>query len=158
MKQTVQLQRIQEKMRPGVITRDGFLGSDRRNLVGRPDKVLVLHWFDTASSSASEQLQAARYAESVAGDQMVEVLLIGRGESPSAVAGWAESNGLPTEHLYFDKDGRTGDLIGVRRYPESLIYDPGGRLAHQARGPMSWSAGALGKRIEVIKRGVEEID
>ena len=33
MKQTVQLRKIQEKMAPGVITRDGFLGSDRRNLV-----------------------------------------------------------------------------------------------------------------------------
>lgn len=33
MKQTVQLKNIQEKMQPGVITRDGFLGTDRRNLV-----------------------------------------------------------------------------------------------------------------------------
>lgn len=33
MKQTVQMQQIQEKMKPGVITRDGFLGSDRRNLI-----------------------------------------------------------------------------------------------------------------------------
>lgn len=33
MKQTVQMRRIQEKMAPGVITRDGFLGQDRRNLV-----------------------------------------------------------------------------------------------------------------------------
>jgi len=33
MKQTVQLQQIQDRMRPGVITRDGFLGTDRRNLV-----------------------------------------------------------------------------------------------------------------------------
>jgi hypothetical protein len=33
MKQTVQMQQIQEKMRPGVIARDGFLGSDRRNLI-----------------------------------------------------------------------------------------------------------------------------
>lgn len=33
MKQTVQMERIQEKMRPGVITRDGFLGSDRRKLI-----------------------------------------------------------------------------------------------------------------------------
>jgi hypothetical protein len=33
MKQTVQLTRIQEKMRPGIITRDGFLGTDRRNLI-----------------------------------------------------------------------------------------------------------------------------
>jgi hypothetical protein len=33
MKQTVQLARIQEKMKPGVITRDGFLGTDSRNLI-----------------------------------------------------------------------------------------------------------------------------
>lgn len=33
MKQTVQMQQIQEKMKPGVITRDGFLGDDRRNLI-----------------------------------------------------------------------------------------------------------------------------
>lgn len=33
MKQTVQMQRVQEKMQPGKITRDGFLGSDTRNLV-----------------------------------------------------------------------------------------------------------------------------
>ena len=33
MKQTVQMDRIQEKMRPGVLARDGFLGTDKRKLV-----------------------------------------------------------------------------------------------------------------------------
>lgn len=33
MKQTQAFTRIQQKMAPGVITRDGFLGEDRRNLV-----------------------------------------------------------------------------------------------------------------------------
>jgi hypothetical protein len=33
MKQTVQMRLIQEKMAPGVIVRDGFLGADARNLV-----------------------------------------------------------------------------------------------------------------------------
>ncbi len=33
MKQTVQMDRIQEKMQPGVFTRDGFLGTDRRKLI-----------------------------------------------------------------------------------------------------------------------------
>ncbi|OHD73806.1 MAG: hypothetical protein A2177_15650 [Spirochaetes bacterium RBG_13_68_11] len=32
MKQTVQMQKAQERMAPGVITRDGLLGSDRRPL------------------------------------------------------------------------------------------------------------------------------
>ncbi|MBN1835644.1 MAG: hypothetical protein JW820_07330 [Spirochaetales bacterium] len=33
MKQTVQMDRIQEKMAPGVITLEGFLGADRRKLI-----------------------------------------------------------------------------------------------------------------------------
>lgn len=33
MKQTVQMSRIQDIMKPGIITRDGFLGTDSRNLV-----------------------------------------------------------------------------------------------------------------------------
>jgi len=33
MKQTVQMRQIQEKMAPGAIVRDGFLGADARNLV-----------------------------------------------------------------------------------------------------------------------------
>ncbi|MBN1835793.1 MAG: hypothetical protein JW820_08075 [Spirochaetales bacterium] len=33
MKQTVQMDRIQEKMAPGVITLDGFLGTDPRKLI-----------------------------------------------------------------------------------------------------------------------------
>jgi hypothetical protein len=33
MKQTVELRKAQERMAPGVITRDGFLGTDSRNLV-----------------------------------------------------------------------------------------------------------------------------
>jgi hypothetical protein len=32
MKQTVQMREIQRKMGPGIITRDGFLGEDARNL------------------------------------------------------------------------------------------------------------------------------
>ena len=33
MKQTIQLQQAQDRMRPGFITRDGFLGNDSRQLI-----------------------------------------------------------------------------------------------------------------------------
>ncbi len=33
MKQSPQLQKAQENMKPGIITRDGFLGNDTRNLI-----------------------------------------------------------------------------------------------------------------------------
>jgi hypothetical protein len=134
------------------------LSGDRRNLVGRPDKVIILHWFDPSAGGSSEQVQAARYAAAVANDPLVEVLLIARAEERGVVESWAESSGVPVDLLYLDDGGRTAELIGVRRFPESLIYDPAGRLAFQARGPMSWSPGSLGQRVGVAKRGVEEID
>jgi hypothetical protein len=133
------------------------MSGERRNLVGRPDRVLVLHWFDPASEPA-EQTQAIRYAADVAGDPMVEVLLIGKAKDRGELEAWIDRVGAPAELVYLDEDGRTADLIGVRRFPESLMYDPGGRLAFQARGPMSWSPAALGPRIETAKQGVEEID
>lgn len=140
----------------------GFLWLDlfdggRRNLVGQPGKVLVLHWFDPNSESRVEQSQAARFATSVADDPMVDVLFVARADSRDGLAEWASAVGVPTDHLYLDKGGRTGELMGVRRIPETLIYDPAGVLAHQARGPMDWGSSALAARIERAKAGVEEI-
>ena len=64
---------------------------------------------------------------------------------------------VPMEMVYLDAKGKTGDLFGVRRLPETLIYDPAGLLAHQAKGPMSWSGARLSAQIERFKSGVEEI-
>jgi hypothetical protein len=130
---------------------------DRRNLVGKPGKVLILHWFDPDSADTSEQAQAARFANSVADDPMVEVLFVAQAASWEGIEAWAEDVGVPTSRLYLDEDGRTGELIGVRRIPETLIYDPAGLLAHQARGAMDWTGRALIARVETAKAGVEEI-
>jgi hypothetical protein len=135
-----------------VETSDG----ERRNLVGRPEKVLVLHWFDPAAASHSEETQAAAFAASVADDPMVEVLIIADAPSWEGLKEWAEATGVPMDILYLDEKGTTADLFGVRRLPETLIYDPAGIMAHQARGPMSWGP-RLEAQIEQIKGGVEEI-
>ena len=140
----------------------GFLWLDvfdggRRNLVGQPGKVLVLHWFDPNSESRVEQSQAARFAAGVADDPLVEVLFVAQADSWDGLAEWASAVGVPSDHLFLDEGGRTGDLMGVRRIPETLIYDPAGVLAHQARGPMDWGSSALAARIERAKAGVEEI-
>jgi len=93
----------------------------------------------------------------VSGDPMVDVLFVALAPSWDGLEDWARTVGVPTEFLYLDKEGRTGELIGVRRLPETLIYDPVGLLAHQARGPMSWTGSGLMSRIESAKAGVEEI-
>jgi len=137
-----------------VVAPDG----SRRNLVGRPEKVLVLHWFDPTAMDHSEQARAARWAASVAGDPGVEVLLIAQAPSREGLDVWAETAGVPGELLYLDPDGKTGELFGVRRLPETLVYDPSGLLAFQARGSTSWSAAGIGAQVERARAGVEEID
>jgi len=140
----------------------GFLwvearNGDRRNLVGRPELVLVLHWFDPTSADSSEQTAAAQFAAEMADDPMVEFLFVADAPSWEGLEAWATDAGVPVDLFYLDKKGKTGNLFGVRRLPETLIYDPFGLLAHQARGPMSWSGARLTAQIEQIKSGVEEI-
>lgn len=140
----------------------GFLwvdrfGGGRRNLVGRPDKVLVLHWFDPTAATSNEQRQAARYAATAANDPGAEVLFIAVAPSWEGIEAWAADVGVPTGSLYLDPKGKTADLMGVRRLPETLVYDPAGFLAYQARGPMSWSMSGIGAQVERAKAGVDEI-
>ena len=141
----------------------GFLriesfGGERRNLVGRPGCVLVLHFFDPRISPTTDLAQAARFARSLAGDEGVEVLFVARGESWEGLEGRAKAIGIPTDQLYLDKDGYTGDMLGVQRWPETLIYDPRGLLAYQAKGPVNWSSPDLMATIDHARAGVREIE
>ena len=128
----------------------------RRNLVGRPGKVLVLHWFDPTAFSP-EQSRAARWAAEVADDPSVEVLFVAQAPSWRSLDGWAQAVEVPEESLYLDEEGRTGELIGIRRLPETLVYDPAGLLAYQAKGAASWAPGGVPAQVERAKGGVEEI-
>jgi hypothetical protein len=134
------------------------LDGDRRNLVGPPEKVLVLHWFDPSASRGSEQRSAAGLAASGVPGVDVEVLLIAVNADRDAARSWSESANVPLELVYVDPEGTTAELIGVRRFPETLVYDPGGRLAYQARGPMAWQDPTLPRRLAEFAKGVDEID
>ena len=141
----------------------GFLrferdGGGKRNFVGRPGKVLVMHFFTPGSQEASAEVPALLgFLDSVRDDGGVEVVLV------AVRSTWAETReacgrlGAPKGLVYLDPDGRTSDLFGVRRIPETLIYDPAGRLAHQARGRADWTSPQLRAEIQRFKRGVEEI-
>jgi hypothetical protein len=140
----------------------GFLwieGTDgkRRNLVGVPEKVLVLHFFDPESADLSEQQAAAIYAAGAADDPMIDFVFIAQAPSWQGVRSIADSAGIPADRLYLDQEGRTAHLCGVRRIPETLVFDPKGFLAYQARGPVSWRGSTITAQIERAKRGVDEI-
>ena len=59
MKQTEQMKEIQEKMKPGVITLDGFLGSDDRNLID----ILVEDDAEVKRLNLTHEIIAARMLE-----------------------------------------------------------------------------------------------
>lgn len=133
------------------------LEGGRRNLVGRPGRVLVLHWFELGSPSAPAELPGlVEYASSVAGDPGIEVVMVATNRARAAVKSWAEDHGVPARLLHVDPEGKTAMLIGVRRIPETLIYDAEGHLVHQARGPLDWTALQTRAAIAGFKDGGAE--
>lgn len=128
-----------------------------RNLVGRPGRVLILHWFELGTpASVSELPSLVDYSQRVAGDRDIEVLMIAIGKKRQEVLSWARAHSVPMEGLYVDREGKTAALIGVRRNPETLIYDPEGHLAHQARGPLDWADPQLHAAVQGFKHGAGE--
>ncbi len=126
----------------------------RRNLVGRPGHVLVLHWFDPSQGMTTDLEEAMRTAVAAAGDPSLEVLLIARGEELGELGGRLQ---VPEGVLHLDPEGKTAELIGVRRYPETLVYTPDGTLAFQTRGPAHWSTPKFREMIEQARAGSAEI-
>ena len=126
----------------------------RRNLVGRPDRVLILHFFQLPSQPSEMELPLLRdYAAAVAHDRDLEVVFIGLAPSWGPLRDSAERLRLPRGQLYLDAGGKTANLIGVRGLPETLIYAPDGHLAQQARGTLDWSTPETRASIEAIKHG-----
>ena len=117
----------------GFLKIDAFAGGTR-NLVGRPGRVLILHFFDPRSENFSEQVQGARFAARFAEDPLIEMLFVARANSWDGLEAWAAEVGAETGQLYLDPEARTAELLGVRRWPETLIYDPMGLLVYQAKG------------------------
>lgn len=140
----------------------GFLRVDaveggRRNLVGRPGRVLILHWFQIGTPAAAAELPAlVDYMRSLEGDSGIEFVLVATGINRKKALEWARGHGIPTAQLYADPEGKTASLIGARRFPETLIYDKEGHLAHQARGPMNWADPQVRASVEGIKQGAGE--
>ena len=73
----------------------GFLWVDKpeggkRNLVGRPRGVLVMHWFEMGSPESAAELPAlVDYARSVENNREIEVIMIAAGSKREAVLAWA---------------------------------------------------------------------
>lgn len=131
----------------GALRVQGWDGKDR-NLIGRPGRVLVLHWFALDSQPAMAELPALLdFARAQSGNPQIEIVLIAAEPSWDRLRAWAREADVPGDRLYLDPDLLTGRNFGVKGLPGTLIYDPSGHLAHQARGALDWASPAVCEQV-----------
>src|ERR1017187_4207698 len=98
--------------RLNVTTREG----KTRNLVGRPGKALILHFFSTSAPGAAEELAGIfRLQEELKADPGVEFVLIAPDRDFATLDAWLKQKGL------------------VAPAPATLVLDPPGGAAQQLK-------------------------
>lgn len=130
----------------GLLTVEGRDGKSR-NLVGRPGKVLVVHFFSLKEPEAVGELKGLfAYQLRMQRDAGVEFVVVARDggfrELDSMLAGAGVVPPFPST-LYVDTSGDTSTKFNVRnRKIETMFFNPVGKLASQARGRLDWDFGA----------------
>ena len=121
------------------VARDG----SKRNLVGKPRHVLVIHFFSTDAPEAAEELADLFAVQgAMKGDSGVEFLLLAKEPDFATVDAWMKVRGLTPAvagSLYIDPKGDTTQKLNCKRPVETMIFNPDGKLSSQARGRMNWS-------------------
>lgn len=135
-----------------VVTRDG----KERNMVGRPGKALVLHFFAPSVPGAAEELRKLFAAQRVlAGAGAPEWVLVARAADFAELDAWLKAQGLEAprpESLVLDPSGDTTQRLNAKRPLETMFFTAEGKLSSQARGPLDWAAGASG-HLEKARAG-----
>ena len=127
-----------------------------RNLVGRPEKVLIIHFFSPQAPGAAAELAALFAAEErLKADRAVEFVLLAEAPDFASLDRWlAENRLVPPDPgaLYLDPRGETTKKLNSKRPLETMFYNPVGKLASQTRGPADWSGEAFA-RIQQARGG-----
>jgi len=127
-----------------------------RNLVGRPEKVLIIHFFSPGAPGAAAELTGLFAAEQrLKADPGVEFVLLAEAPDFASLDKWLASNRLvPPDPgaLYLDPKGETTKKLNSKRPLETMFYNPAGKLASQTRGPADWGGDAFA-RIQQARGG-----
>ena len=139
-----------------VKTRDG----KTRNLVGRPGKTLVIHFFSTSVEGAASELGGIfRTQEELKADAGLEFVLIAHDRDFATLDAWLKEKGLTPPQpatLVLDPDGDVTGKINSKRPLETMFFNAEGKLSSQARGRLEWPDGAMGHLARA--RGGETIE
>ncbi len=127
-----------------------------RNLVGRPGKVLVIHFFLPTAPGAAEEISALFGAQTrMKADPGVEWVLIARTPDFATLDRWLQENRLvppASGTLYVDPKGETTEKLNCKRPIDTMFFNPDGKLASQSRGPTDW-LGVAPARISEARGG-----
>ena len=130
--------------RLNVTTREG----KTRNLVGRPGKTLVIHFFSSSVPGAAEELAGIfRMQEELKADPGVEFVLIAHDPDFATLDAWLKQKGLVAPvpaALVLDPKGDTTLKLNSKRPLETMFFNAQGKLSSQARGALDWPDGAIG--------------
>lgn len=142
--------------RLNVTTRDGRT----RNLVGKPGKALVVHFFSTSAEGAAPELAGIfRTQEELQTVPGVEFVLIAQDRDFGTLDTWLRQKGLTSPQpatLVLDPTGDTTKKLNCKRPLETMFFTAEGKLSSQARGPLEWPDGAAGHLARA--RGGETIE
>lgn len=142
--------------RLNVTTREG----KTRNLVGRPGKALVLHFFSTSAQKAAEELAGIfRLQEELKADPGVEFVLIAHDRDFAMLDSWLKQKGLVAPApatLVLDPTGDTTQKLNSKRPIETMFFNAEGKLSSQARGALERPDAAMGHIARA--RGGETIE
>jgi len=123
--------------------------ASERNLVGRPGKVMVVHFFAPTAPGAVEELGALFAAqERLKADRGIDWVLIARARDFASLDSWlAENKVVPPapDSLYLDPKGETTQKLNCKRPLDTMFFNADGKLASQTRGPADWTAGAIAR-------------
>ncbi|HSB64228.1 MAG TPA: hypothetical protein VLJ18_08680 [Thermoanaerobaculia bacterium] len=142
--------------RLNVTTREG----KTRNLVGRPGKALVVHFFSSSAPGAAEELAGLfRLQEELKADPGVDFVLVAHDRDFATLDAWLKQKGLVAPApatLVLDPTGDTTNKLNSKRPLETMFFTAEGKLSSQARGALEWPDGAMGHLARA--RGGEAIE
>jgi hypothetical protein len=117
--------------------------ASRRNLVGRPGHVLVVHFFSTGAAGAAAELAGLfDLQRRLADDPGVEFVSIAQEPTFAVLDSWLQAQGLKPprpESVVLDPSGDTTTKLNCKRPLETMVFNPEGKLSSQARGAWNWT-------------------
>ena len=127
-----------------------------RNFVGRPEKVLAIHFATPeAPEAAAEQRALFEFQRHLPPNAGVEIVTLVKAPDWKALDAWLAANQLTPPSpgsVLLDREGETTQKLNSKRPLETMFFNAEGKLSSQGRGRLEWGADAA-EHVEKARSG-----